>query len=301
MLAVEYAEYGDPSVLGVATMPEPHAGRGQVRIAVYAAGVNPVDWKMRSGELKDLMPQKLPAIPGKEAAGVVDEVGEGVDAVAVGDEVFGLGTATAAQFAVLDHFAPKPGSLDWSQAGGLAFVAETAARALEILDPSPGQTLLIDGAAGGVGSAAAQFALADGIAVIGTAGESNHAYLRSLGAEPTTYGPGLPERVAALAANGVDAALDTVGKGSLPDLVAITGSPDTVVTIADLSAAEHGVRLTTKASAFDALAKAARLAEEGKFSVRIAAEFTLADAAKAHEISQGGHAMGKIVLRLTGV
>ncbi|MFE4369069.1 NADP-dependent oxidoreductase [Streptomyces sp. NPDC056835] len=301
MLAVEYAEYGDPSVLGVATMPEPHAGPGQVRIAVYAAGVNPVDWKTRSGELKHLMPRKLPAIPGKEAAGVVDEVGEGVDAVAVGDEVFGLGTATAAQFAVLDHFAPKPASLDWSQAGGLAFVSETAARALEILDPSPGQTLLIDGAAGGVGSAAAQFALADGVAVIGTAGESNHAYLRSLGAEPTTYGPGLPERVAALAPNGVDAALDTVGKGSLPDLVAITGSADRVVTVADLSAAEHGVRFTTKASAFDALAKAARLADEGKFDVRIAAEFTLADAAKAHEISQGGHVMGKVILRLTGV
>ncbi|MCL7381710.1 NADP-dependent oxidoreductase [Streptomyces sp. 35G-GA-8] len=301
MLAVEYAEYGDPSVLGVATMPEPHAGPGQIRIAVYAAGVNPVDWKVRSGGLKDLMPRKLPAIPGVEAAGVVDEVGEGVDAVAVGDEVFGLGTATSAQFAVLDHFVPKPDSLDWSQAAGLAFASETAARALKILDPSPGQTLLIDGAAGGVGSAAAQFALADGVAVIGTAGESNHAYLRSLGAEPTTYGPGLPERVAALAPNGVDAALDTVGKGSLPDLVAITGSPDRVVTVADLSAAEHGVRMTTKASAFDALAKAARLAGEGKFGVRIAAEFTLADAAKAHEISQGGHAMGKVVLRLTGV
>lgn len=209
MRAVTFAEYGDPSVLQVTEVPEPHAGPGQVRVAVRAAGVNPWDWKVRAGYMKDVVPTALPAIPSLEAAGVVDEVGDGVEGVAVGDEVFGFAAAAAAEFAVMEHFAPKPAGLSWEEAGGLAVMAETAVRALEIIAPAPGQTLLIEGAAGGVGSAAAQFAIADGVTVIGTAGESNHAYLRSLGVLPTTYGPGLAERVAALAPKGVDVALDT--------------------------------------------------------------------------------------------
>src|SRR5258708_4378681 len=151
MLALTYAQYGDPSVLEVTSVPEPHAGPGQVRIAVRTAGVNPVDWKFRAGFLKDVFPIALPAIPGMEAAGVIDEIGDGVEGVNVGDEVFGLGNGTSAEFAVLDHFTLKPAALTWEQAGGLALVAETAVRALEIINPTTGQTLLIEGAAGGVG------------------------------------------------------------------------------------------------------------------------------------------------------
>ncbi|MEV6314494.1 NADP-dependent oxidoreductase [Streptomyces sp. NPDC051776] len=301
MLALTYAGYGDPSVLDVTTRPEPHAGPGQVRIAVRVAGVNPVDWKIRAGQMKEWITTRFPAIPGSDAAGVVDEVGEGVEGVKVGDEVFGSGADASAEFAVLDEFALKPASLSWEQAGGLAAVAETALRTLELLRPSAGQTLLIEGAAGGVGSAAAQFALADGVRVIGTASEQNHEFLRDLGVVPTVYGPGLKERVDALAPEGVDVVLDTAGLGSLKELIEIAESAESVVSIADFSAPEHGARLSvgiTDPRAFHALEKAARLADEGKFTVPIDSEFALADAAKAHERSQGGHVRGKIVLKV---
>jgi len=298
MLAVTYSEYGDPSVLEVTEVPEPHAGPGQVRIAVRTAGVNPADWKIRSGMFKGHSPATFPVVPGLEAAGVVDEGGDGVTDFRVGNEVFGLGQATSAEFAVLDHFAAKPAALTWEQAGGLALGAETALRGLERLGLTAGQTIVIDGAAGAVGSGAAQFAIADGCTVIGTASPSNHDQLRALGVIPTTYGPGLPERVAALAPGGVDAALDTAGRGSLPDLIQIVGSADKVVTIADFSAAEHGVRVASTQTAFHALPRAAHLAEEGKFTVAIDSEYPLSEAAKAHERSQGGHLHGKIVLEI---
>ncbi|MGY5129368.1 NADP-dependent oxidoreductase [Streptomyces nigrescens] len=300
MLALTFAEYGNPSVLQVNEVPEPHAGPGQVRIAVRAAGVNPIDWKIRSGFMKDVMPLRLPAIAGLDAAGVVDEVGEGVEGVSVGTGVFGSGNGVSAQYAVLDHFTAKPASMSWSQAAALPAPAETAQRTLGILGPPvAGQTLLIDGAAGGVGSVAAQFAIADGVAVIGTASESNHDYLRSLGIVPTTYGPGLKERVAGLAPSGVDFALDTAGKGSVPELIEIVGEPGKVVSIADFSAPQYGARVTgagTDPQRFDALPKAARFYEEGKLAIAIDSEFPLAEAAKAHKRSEGGHLSGKIVL-----
>jgi NADPH:quinone reductase-like Zn-dependent oxidoreductase len=296
---VTFATYGDPSVLEVTDVPEPHAGAGEVRIVVRAAALNPYDWKVRAGFMKDIFPTTFPAIPGLEAAGIVDEVGADVEGVSVGDEVYGFGSRTWAEFAVLPHFFGKPAALSWEQAGGLPVIAETALRALEIINPTAGQTLLIDGAAGGVGSAAAQFAIADGVTVIGTASESNHEYLRGLGVVPTTYGPGLADRVAALVPSGVDVALDTAGKGSVKELIDITGSPKNVVTIADFSAAELGVAVTSQTAAYHALPKAAELAEAGKFTVAIDSVFSLSDAAKAHERSEGGHLTGKVILRVS--
>jgi NADPH:quinone reductase-like Zn-dependent oxidoreductase len=296
MLAVTFAKFGDPSVLELTTMPEPHAGSGQVRIAVRAAGVNPFDWKVRAGYFRDAFTTKFPAIPGLEAAGVVDEVGEGVQGIRPGDDVFGLGARTNAELAVLDHFTVKPAALNWPQAGGLAVAAETAVRVLDMIHLTAGQTLLIEGASGAVGSTAAQFARAAGVTVIGTASESNQDFLRSLGVLPTTYGPGLPERVAALTPHGVDAVFDTSGRGSLQELIEIAGTPGHVVTIANYSAAEHGVRVTSRTQAFHAMPEAARLAEEGKLIPAIDSEFPLAEAAQAHERSQGGHVRGKIVL-----
>jgi NADPH:quinone reductase-like Zn-dependent oxidoreductase len=281
-------------------LPEPHAGPGEVRIAVRTAGVNPVDWKVRAGYMQEVMPVVFPAIPGMDAAGVVDEVGEGVEGVGVGDEVFGSGSGVAAEYAVLAHFAAKPASMSWAQAAALPAPAETAQRTLGLLgSPAAGQTLLIEGAAGGVGSTAAQFALADGVTVIGTASPGNHDRLRSLGVIPTTYGPGLVERVAELAPGGVDYVLDTAGKGSMPDLIAIAGDPAKVITIADFSAAQSGVRVTGAGmdpQRFDALPKAARLFEDGELAIAIDSQFPLAETAKAHERSEGGHVTGKIVL-----
>jgi NADPH:quinone reductase-like Zn-dependent oxidoreductase len=296
MLAVTFAKFGDPSVLELTTMPDPRAGPGRVRVAVRAAGVNPFDWKVRAGYFRDAFTTKFPAIPGLEAAGVVGEVGEGVEGIRPGDEVFGLGARTYAELAVLDHFTIKPAALSWAQAGGLAVAAETAVRVLEIIHPAAGQTLLIEGASGAVGSTAAQIARAAGVTVIGTASESNQDFLRALGVLPTTYGPGLPGRVAALAPDGVDAVFDTSGRGSLQELIEIAGTPGRVVTIADFSAAEHGVWVTSRTQAFHALPEAARLAEEGKLTPAIDSEFPLAGAAKAHERSQGGHVHGKVVL-----
>ncbi|WP_326731695.1 NADP-dependent oxidoreductase [Streptomyces phaeochromogenes] len=299
MFALTFPEYGPPSVLEVATVPEPHAGQGQVRIKVRTAAVNPFDWKIRAGYLRDMMPTQFPATVGSDAAGVIDEVGEGVEGVSVGDEVFGVGQNATAEYTVLDHFVAKPTALSFEQAAGIPAVAETALRTLNLLNPAAGQTLLIDGAAGGVGSIAAQFAIADGVTVIGTASEANHDYLRSLGVVPTTYGPGLEARVAELAPGGIDAALDTAGKGSLPDLVKITGTPDKVVTIADFSAAEHGVQLTTGMGETQpqlALEKALQLFEQGKLTVAVDSLFPLEEAAKAHERSEGGHVSGKIIL-----
>jgi NADPH:quinone reductase-like Zn-dependent oxidoreductase len=299
MKAVQFSEYGDPDVLHVADAEEPHASSGQIRIAVKAAGVNPIDWKIRSGAMREATPIELPSIPGSDVAGVVDEVGEGVTDVGAGDEVFGFAVGGgAAQFAVLEHYAVKPADLSWVEAAGLPVAVETAGRTLDLLGLEPNQTILINGAAGGVGSAAVQLARARGARVIGTASESNHEFLRTLGAEPTTYGEGLVDRVRPLAPDGVDRALDTAGRGALPDLIEITGSPDHVVTIADFTAAEHGVRVTTGADprSWEALDQAARLHQAGQFTVVVAQTFPFEEASEAHRISEDGHVRGKLVL-----
>lgn len=301
MKALTYSNYGDPTVLEIAEVDEPHAGPGQVRIAVKAAGVNPWDWKLRSGAMQEFIPLELPAIPGIEAAGVVDEVGDGVEGVTVGDEVFGSGQRTSAEYAVLDLFAKRPAGLTWEQAGATATAAETSIRVLELVATREGGTLLIDGAAGGVGSAAAQIAVAQGLNVIGTASAANHDYLRSLGVVPTTYGNGLPQRVAELAPAGVDSAIDIAGKGSITDLVEITGSPDRVATIANPGAEEHGVRVSSggEGRATHALGIVAELVEAGRFTTEIDSAYPLEDGAAAHQRSETGHVRGKIVLRVS--
>ncbi|MFI0819055.1 NADP-dependent oxidoreductase [Streptomyces sp. NPDC021098] len=307
MFALQYSELGPPEVLTVGEAEEPHAGPGEVRIAVRATGLTPADWKLRAGAIPAEVEVRLdwPHIPGLDAAGVVDEIGEGVSDVAVGDAVFGvvdfekLGGA-AAEFAVLAAWAAKPDALSWEEAGGAAGNVETATRALDLLGVGEGTTLLVEGAAGGVGTVTVQLAAARGATVIGTAREANHAFLTGLGATPTTYGPGLPERVAALAPQGVDAVLDAAGSGSLPDLVAIAGDARRVVSVADMAAHQHGVHLTWARSGdtpgYDGLAVAARLAAEGRFRVPLHGVFPLKDAAKAHELSATGHVRGKVVL-----
>jgi NADPH:quinone reductase-like Zn-dependent oxidoreductase len=299
MKAVQFSEYGDPEVLHVAEVDEPHAGPGQIRIAVRSAGVNPIDWKIRSGMLAE-RPLATPTTPGSDVAGVVDEVGEGVDDVAVGDDVFGFAIGGgAAEHTLLAHYARKPPELSWEEAGGFPVAVETAARTLDALGVGEGQTVLITGAAGGVGTAAVQLARLRGARVIGTASERNHDFLRSLGAEPTTYGDGLVERVRELAPDGIDRALDTAGRGALPDLIELTGDAENVVTIADYRAPKLGVRVSAGGGterAYYALADAARYAQEGRFSLPVERTFSFADAAEAQRVSEAGHVRGKLVL-----
>lgn len=297
MRAVQYVEHGGPEVLRVVDVEEPHAGPGQVRIEVKAVGVNPVDWKLRQG----LLPAPLPRIPGSDVTGAVDEIGTGVSEVSLGDAVFGFTVGGGyAQYAVLEHFAAKPAAMSFEEAAGIPVPAETAVRVLDLLGVAAGNTLLINAATGGVGTAAVQLARARGATVIGTASEANHEFLRSLGATPTTYGEGLIERIRQLAPQGVDYAFDAAGRGALPDLIAIAGSSQRVVTIADPEAEKYGVRFTGggEGRSYHALALAAQLYERGEFSVPIARTFRLEEAAEAHRISEDGHVRGKLVLRI---
>lgn len=298
MRAVLFDEYGDPEVLHLGEAPEPHAGSGQVRIAVEAASVNPMDWKIRSGSMAALMPLDLPSIPGLDAAGVVDEVGDEVTGVAVGDRVFGNGSAMTAEYAVLGAFAPVPTPLTFVEAAGLPVAVETSARVLDLLDLHPGQLVVVDGAAGGVGTSLVQLAVARGLKVVGTASEANHGLLQELGALPTTYGKGLAERVHALVDEPVAGGIDLAGKGGVPELVALTGNPDRVVTIADFAATAQGVHVTDGSGerAFYALGEVASLIEEDKFRVIVDQVLPWTQAAQAHALSQSGHVRGKIVL-----
>jgi NADPH:quinone reductase-like Zn-dependent oxidoreductase len=295
MKKVSFAEFGGPEVLRLIDAEEPHAGPGRIRIAVRAAGVNPVDWRLRQGQVLGAHPVELPAGVGQDAAGVVDEIGEGVDGVAVGDRVFGEGTATYAEFAVLSAWALMPGGLTFEEAAGYPSVVETALRIIREVGVRPGDTLLVSGAAGGVGSAVLQIARDRGIAVIGTASAANQDYLRGLGALATTYGEGWVERVRRL--GRVDAALDLAGSGVIRELVELTGDPRRVVSIADLDAPALGVRFSGVAGSVpEALAEAAALITRGRLHIPVAKSYPLAEAAAAHTDSQSGHTRGRRVV-----
>lgn len=295
MRKVSFAEFGGPDVLQLIAAEEPHAGPGRIRVAVRAAGVNPADWRVREGQVLKAHPVELPAGVGLDAAGVVDEVGAGVEGVAVGDRVFGEGASTYAEFAVLTAWARMPEGLTFEEAAGYPSVVETALRVIREVGVRPGQTLLVSGASGGVGSAVLQIARDRGIAVIGTAGPANQDYLRSLGALATTYGDGWGERVRRL--GHVDAALDLAGSGVIRELVELTGDPRKVISIADLAAPELGVRFSGVAGSVpEALAEAAALIARGKLHIPVEKSYTLAEASAAHTDSQAGHTRGRRVM-----
>jgi NADPH:quinone reductase-like Zn-dependent oxidoreductase len=298
MQAIRYSQFGGPEVLELVELPDPRPGPGQIRVAVRAVGVNPVDWKMRMG----MMGGDLPQSTGREVAGVVDELGEGVTDVAPGDSVFGFAAdgAGAAALALLVDYAPIPPSLGFAAAASLPVAVETAVRTLDLLGVGAGSTVLVNGAAGAVGSAAVQIAAARGARVIGTASPDNHEYLRSLGAEATTYGEGLAERVREIAPEGVDAALDAAGGGALPALIELAGGPEHVVTIVDFAGAqETGVRFSGGMGAeraVHALTEIGELIEAGRFSLPVAQTFRLEQIGEAHRLSETGHVRGKLVL-----
>ena len=299
MFALQFTEYGGPEVLSVGEAPEPHAGPGQIRIVVRAASVNVADWKFMSGRYAKGKPFEGTGYPGYDASGVVDAVGEGVTEVAVGDDVFGLGDHTQAEYAVLNSWARKPASVDWAVAAAAGVVAETAERVLRLLGVTEGTTLLIDGGAGGVGSATTQIAKARGATVIATAGEANQDYLREIGAIPVVYGEGMVDRVRALDVGKIDAVLDAVGKTPIEDLISLAPEPSQVVSIANFAAAgAAGARVTggsAESQPMKALAEAAELLEQSKLVIKFQT-FPFDRAAEAYQIVQGGHGRGKLVL-----
>ncbi|BBY18672.1 NADP-dependent oxidoreductase [Mycolicibacterium litorale] len=299
---VQFTEYGDLDVLRVVDAPPPAPAADHVQIAVRAAGVNPVDWKIVTGEMREVMPVQLPAGVGSDVAGVVTEVGAGVTEWAVGDEVLGRSTTPAFSEYALAQSADlvrKPHGITWEVAGSLAGAGGTAYAVLKRLGVDTGDTLLVHAAAGGVGTFTVQLAKARGLTVLGTASERNHDYLRSIGAIPVTYGDGLLDRVRAAAPQGVDAVLDASGRGEIPMSIELTGNPAKVLTLVAFDAADTGIQIHVDGAGRDlgaALREIVDLIEQQRLTVGIARAFPLADTAAALHASRDGHVSGKIVV-----
>ncbi|MFD4907142.1 NADP-dependent oxidoreductase [Kitasatospora purpeofusca] len=307
MKAIAIHRYGGPEEVEYTDLPDPKVGPDSVLVQVRAAGVNPVDWKVRDGLLDGLLDAHFPLVMGWDAAGVVRAVGGGVTEFAPGDEVYGYvrkdtvehGTYAELVAAPVRTLARKPAALDWAQAGGLPLAGLTALQSLRAVGVGPGDTVLVHAAAGGVGHLAVQIARALGARVIGTAGERNHDYLRELGAEPVRYGEGLAERVRALAPEGVDAALDLVGGDAVEVSAGLVADPARIASVADFGVKARGGRYVWVRPDAAGLAELAALADEGRLSVTVASTFPLAQAASAQALSAEGRTRGKIVL-LTG-
>jgi NADPH:quinone reductase-like Zn-dependent oxidoreductase len=306
--AIVMNQYGGPDVLKLATdAPEPKVGPDSVLVRAKAAGVNPVDGKIREGKLDGLFQTDFPLIPGWDVAGVVERTGPAVSEYSPGDEVIGyvredhIGRGTYAELvsAPVRTLGRKPTRLSWTEAAGLPLAGLTAYQALaKALGVNEDDTVLIHAASGGVGSFAVQIAVAKGAQVIGTASARNHDYLRSLGAEPVEYGDGLADRVRRLAPGGVSAALDLVGGEALevtPELLTPTGRWASVI---DPSVTSHGGRYVFVRPDPTDLAALASLADDGRLKVNVAQTFPLAEAGEAQRVLAEGHSGGKIVLEI---
>jgi enoyl reductase len=269
---------------------------------VRAAGVQPADCATRSGWFAErgigLAP--FPRQLGNEFAGVVEQLGEGVDGLFAGDEVLGWTTASAYAEAVVvpvDQLVAKPIMMSWAVAGALSASGQTAHTAVQALDFARGDTVLVHGAAGGVGTIAVQLARLRGARVIGTASRENHDYLRSLGAEPVLYGPGLAERVRTLAPGGVHAALDASGRGALDASIALGIEPSRIATLVAFEDVQrlgvHGVHSDRNRERLQQLVE---LYDAGGLRVHVRDIYPLSHAAVAHRDVENGHGRGKVVL-----
>jgi NADPH:quinone reductase-like Zn-dependent oxidoreductase len=301
--AARFHAYGDFDALHVEEVPVPQPAAGEVLVSVKAAGVNPLDWKLLHGFVSSLFPLELPAGLGIDLAGVVEQLGEGVTELAVGQEVFGQGSSPAYAERATARIASlhvKPPDIAWEVAGSLGVVVGTAYATLMRLAPAPGETLLITGASGGVGLLAAQLAVRRGIEVIGTASPGKQDFVRSLGATPVPYGEGLGERVRALAPDGVDAVLDASGHGELPITVELAGGNERVLTIASSAdAAKLDVPYHAGGGGEHtdaALAEALPLIASGQLVFPIAGIYDLGQVGDALRESEHGHPAGKLVV-----
>ncbi|MDI2125939.1 NADP-dependent oxidoreductase [Yinghuangia seranimata] len=308
MKAALFTTFGGPEVLRLAETPAPAIRPGAVRVAVRAAGVLPFDTGLRAGKFPPTMtpgfPDK-PAVPGNEFAGVVAEVGDGVTGFAPGDEVLGFSTTGGYAEEIVvpaDQLAAKPASMPWDVAAALSGNGQGAYLALRQLAVGPGDTVLVHGAAGGLGTIVVQLARAWGAArVVGTASEANHDYLRSLGAVPVTYGPGLADRVRAVAPDGVDAALDTAGPDALYASVEVVADRGRILTmVADETARDLGLPEWSGVRSGALLGELAQLWVDGAFTLHIRATYPLERAADAHRDVERGHGRGKVVLTVAG-
>ncbi|MFS0723185.1 NADP-dependent oxidoreductase [Paenibacillus sp. 1P07SE] len=303
MRAAAFRTFGGPEVMEVLSFAEPQAGPGQVRVKVKVAGVQHYDCGIRSGWSPPGVTVSLPQIPGNEFAGVIDQVGDGVSGFAAGDEVLGFAVLGCyAEYVVVgaDQIVSKPPTLSWEEAGGLTGNGQGAYIAMQAIGVGPGDTVLIHGAAGTLGSFAVQLAKEWGAKkIIGTASEYNHDYLRSLGATPVTYGEGLVGRVQALAPEGVDAAFDTAGEEAVRASVELVSDRDRICTfVAYDLAQELGLRIVRSQRSAARLAELVGLHSRGKLRILIRQTFPLEQAADAHRLIETRRGRGKIVLTI---
>jgi len=295
MKAVRFNEYGDIDVLEVVEVPDPVPGDGEVVVRVKATAINPGEAKIRSGALHDRWPATFPSGEGSDLAGVVEGTGE---------EVIGFtdNRASHAELAAVKtaDLTPRPAAVPWDAAGSLYVAGTTAWAAVRAVALSPGDVVVVAGAAGGVGVVAVQLARRAGATVIGLASEPHHAWLRDHGVIPVTYGDGVAERIEEATGGKVDALVDTVGAGYVQLAIEQLGvAPDRIDTIADFPAvAKYGVKSDGNAAGGTAavLAELAGLIADGKLEIPVAATFPLDHVRDAYRELEEGHTLGKIVL-----
>ncbi|WP_105968372.1 NADP-dependent oxidoreductase [Streptomyces geranii] len=304
MKAVRFHEYGGIDVLRVEEVEQPTPGPGQVLVEVRAAGIQPGEVMIRKGARHGRWPATFPSGQGSDLAGVVVEVGPQVRGFAVGDEVLGFthGRASHAEFVVVDDVdvVSRPQGLSWDVAGSLYVAGTTAYACVFAVDPGPADTVVVSGAAGGVGSLAVQLARRRGAAVIGLASEGNHAWLKERGVVPVAYGEGVAERIREASGGNVDAFIDTFGDGYVDLAVELGVRPERINTIRDWQAAARvGAQTYGEGAAACAvvLGELARLATRGELEVLIARTYPLERVRDAFHELERGHTHGKIVLR----
>jgi NADPH:quinone reductase-like Zn-dependent oxidoreductase len=301
--AVKFDKYGGVDVLQVVEVDRPVPGRGQVLVKVKAAGINPGEGSIREGKFAQQWPTTFPSGEGSDFAGVVEEVGKGVKGIAAGDEVIGYtdNRASHADYVVVDanHVVHRPAKVSWEQAGALFVVGTTAYAAVKAVALKKGDTVIVSGAAGGVGSVVCQLAVDAGARVIGLASPPHHQWLSDHGVIPVAYGEGLPDRIREAAGGHVDALIDTFGNGYVELAINLGIPPDRIDTIIDFAAAEkYGVRTdgNSKGARAEVLSELAGLIAAGRLEIPIAKVYHLDEVREAYTELEQRHTHGKIVL-----
>lgn len=309
--AVRFDEYGGVDVLHVVEVDRPVPGPGQILVRVKAAAINPGEAKIRSGALAQMWPATFPSGEGSDLAGVVEEVGAGdepgggrASGFAVGDEVLGWtdNRASHAELVVVEaaHLVPKPAGVSWEVVGALFVAGATAYAMVRAVSAGEGDTVVVSGAAGGVGSIAVQLSRNAGATVIGLASEAHHGWLASHGVIPVTYGEGVADRIRAASGGRVDAFLDTFGGDYVELALELGVRPDRIDTIANFAAREkYGVKTEGSAAgaSADVLAELVGLIDKGQLEIPIAAVYPLTEVQAAYRELEQGHTLGKIVLK----
>lgn len=301
--AVRFDQYGGTDVLYLADVDVPQPVSAEVLVAVRAAGTNPGEASIRQGYLDKAFPATFPSGQGSDLAGVVVQVGDGVDSFTVGDDVLGWTDRRASQAEYVsvpaDQLIRKPAALSWEVAGSLYVVGATAYAAVRAVNAGPGDTVVVSAAAGGVGSVTVQLLKVRGANVIGIASENNHTWLTSVGVTPIPYGDGLADRIRAAAPSGADAFIDTFGDDYVHLAIELGIKPDRIDTIIAFDAAkETGAKRegSSAATSTDVLIEMADLVTSGQITVPIAATYSLDQVRAAYIELEKRHTRGKIVL-----